>query len=67
MHRQDNSKYLLFIEPKIEDKLKTPINDDLVELMKMALSKASEGTSNYSSLEDFGSFRTGSGFKGVHN
>lgn len=66
MHRQDNSKYLLFIEPKLEDKLKNPINDDLVELMKMALSKANEGVSNYSDLNDFGSFQPGSGFKGIH-
>lgn len=28
MHREDNSKYLLYIEPKKEDKLSVPINDD---------------------------------------
>jgi hypothetical protein len=33
MHREDNSKYLLYIEPKVIDKLKEPINDELVEIM----------------------------------
>jgi hypothetical protein len=67
MHREDNSNYLLFIEPSAEDKLKVPINDELTDLMEMALSKAKEGVSNYSSLEDKkGTFRQGSGFKGRH-
>lgn len=81
MHREDNSKYLLYIEPKAIEKLKNPIDDELTELMEMAISKAEEGTANYSSLDDMGdgydwvyggvtkripSHRTGSAYKGVH-
>ena len=54
MHRNDKSKYLLYIEPKKEEKLKEPINDELTELMEMALSKAKAGTSRYSHLDDMG-------------
>lgn len=81
MHRDDKSKYLLYIEPKKGDKLNEPIEDNLTKLMEMALSKSQEGTANYSSLEDMGdgydweyggvkrrlpSHRTGSGYKGRH-
>ncbi len=81
MHREDNSKYLLYIEPSAQDKLKEPINDELTQLMEMALSKAERGTANYSNLQDLGdgtdwthkdktyrvtSFRGGSGYKGFH-
>lgn len=81
MHRDDKSKYLLYIEPKKEDKLESPIDDNITKLMEMALSKSEEGTANYSSLEDMGdgydweygsvkkripSHRTGSAYKGVH-
>lgn len=54
MHREDNSKYLLYIEPKAIDKLKEPINDELVEIMKLALFKAKSGAASYSKLEDMG-------------
>ena len=64
MHREDDSNYLLFIEPSALDKLKEPINDELTVLMEMALSKAKLGTSHYSSLDDRGTFRQSSGFRG---
>jgi len=32
MHREDNSKYVLYIEPKKEDKLSEPINDELTQI-----------------------------------
>ena len=54
MHRDDKSKYLLYIEPKKEEKLKEPINDELTELMEMALSKAKAGISRYSYPSDMG-------------
>lgn len=81
MHRDDQSKYLLYIEPKKEDKLDTPIEDNLTKLMEMALSKGKKGTANYSDLKDMGdgydwvyngktnripSHRTGSAYKGSH-
>ena len=54
MHRDDNSKYLLFIEPKKEEKLNTPINDELTEVMELALSKAKKGVSRYSDKDNDG-------------
>lgn len=72
MHREDTSLYLLYIEPKLEEKLSDPIEDELVQLMEMALSKAKQGGSMYSNKENNGlidgkpAFRTGSAFKGSH-
>jgi hypothetical protein len=66
MHRNDNSKYLLYIEPKASEKLQNPIEDELTELMEMALSKSKGGGANYSDLEDSGSFREGSAWRGTH-
>lgn len=81
MHRDDKSKYLLYIEPKKEDKLKEPINDELTELMEMALSKAKKGAANYSDTNDNGveyewtwngksmmipSFHTNTAYRGFH-
>ena len=54
MHRADNSKYLLYIEPKAKEKLQEPINDELTVLMEWALTKAKQGASHYHRLEDKG-------------
>ena len=51
MHRNDNSKYLLYIEPKSSEKLQNPIEDELTQLMEMALSKSKRGAANYRSEE----------------
>lgn len=67
MHRADNTKFLLFIEPKREEKSSTPFNDDFVEVMKMALDKAKEGVSNYSRSDEEPVFSEGAGYKGVHH
>ena len=67
MHRDDNSKYLLYIEPKASEKLQKPIEDELTQLMEMALSKSKRGGANYSDLEDPGnSFQEGSAWRGTH-
>ena len=72
MHREDTSLYLLYIEPKLEEKLQEPIEDELVQLMELALSKAKEGGSIYSNKENNGlidgksAFRAGSAFRGSH-
>ena len=66
MNRNDNSKYIIYIEPKREEKLKSPINDELTSLMEMAISKAKKGTSLYMESKDNGSFRENMSFKGVH-
>jgi hypothetical protein len=62
MHREDNSKYLLYIEPKVNEKLTEPINDELVECMEMALSKSQKGAARYSDINDMGD-----GFDWNHN
>ena len=67
MHRTDNSKFLLFIEPRKEDKLTNPIDDNLTAIMKHALEQAERGTSNYSSLDTEERFQIGGGWKGVHH
>jgi len=81
MHREDDSKYLLYIEPKSSDKLETPIDDEITQIMELALSKAKKGIANYSSLTDVGdgydwmykdkairvpSFREKNGYMGYH-
>ena len=77
MHRDDKSKYLLYLEPKKEDKLKEPINDEYTELMEMALSKSKKGASRYMDTNDNGvsfefrgqtipSFQEKNAFKGHH-
>lgn len=66
MNRIDNSKYLLYIEPKASEKLKDPIIDEYTKMMEYALSKSKKGVSKYSDREDDGTWRSGSGFKGIH-
>ncbi len=67
MHRDDTSKYLLYIEPKASEKLKSPIEDELTQLMEMALSKAISGGADYDGKEmDGSSFRSGTGWRGTH-
>ena len=36
MHRNDDSVFLLYIEPKKEDKLKEPIEDEVTHIMEKA-------------------------------
>ncbi len=66
MHRIDNSKFLLFIEPDKSERSKEPINDDLTKVMQHALTKAKKGISNYSNPNDEPSFSPGANYKGVH-
>lgn len=66
MHRSDNSLYLLYIEPKKEDKSKEPLDDMLTDAMALALTKAIYGSSSYSDLNCNGRFRHGSGYMGTH-
>lgn len=52
MHRNDNSIFLLYIEPKKEEKLSTPINDELTQLLEMALLRAEKGAADYQNKMD---------------
>ena len=66
MHREDNSKYLLYIEPKVSKKSKTPVEDELVKLIETALAKSKSGNASYSNLDDDGSWHDDGGWKGSH-
>lgn len=55
-----NSKMLLFIEPSIGDKSVEPVDDELVEVMDLALSEAKRG------CYDGGVFREGGRWRSVH-
>lgn len=66
MHREDNSNYLLFIEPLAINKAKEPLNDKIVKLMEIALENSVPGISSYSNLDDRGFFREDSMYKGFH-
>lgn len=66
MHRIDNTKFLLFIEPTAEEKLNVPIEDKYTKLMEYALTKAKLGAANYSAIGEEPNFREGSGWRGFH-
>ena len=56
MNRDDKSKFLLYIEPKKEEKSKEPVIDNITNVLTFALSKAKKGAGNYSNrigVEDF--------------
>ena len=67
MHREDNSRFLLYIEPKKEDKSQQPINDEITEIMELALKEAESGTGSYSSLDTVEYFRSGDAYLGFHS
>lgn len=67
MHRNDNSKYLLYIEPNKSQKNSQPVEDDLTKTMERALACSKSGTASYSDIKDKGTFREGSGYKGFHS
>jgi hypothetical protein len=66
MHRNDTSKFLLYIEPKKEEKLLYPVEDDITKLIEMAFSKSDPGSANYSDTSENEKFREGSGWRGFH-
>lgn len=67
MHRTDNSKFMLFIEPDKSMKSATPINDELTEIIGLAVDSAVCGTSNYSHLDEKEFFEPDGGYKGIHH
>jgi hypothetical protein len=66
MHRIDNSRFLLYIEPQLKDKSSEANNDEYTQIMELALSESQEGTANYSNTTEKENFRTGGGYKGTH-
>lgn len=67
MHRIDNTCFLLFIEPKKEEKLEIPLDDESSQIMKVALTEAKRGMSNYSRLNEMPYFHVCNGYKGYHS
>ncbi len=66
MHRIDNSKFLLYIEPNKEDKSEIPINDEITGLMAIAFMESKGGVANYSKLEEVENWKESMGYRGVH-
>lgn len=66
MHRDDSSKFLLYIEPKKEEKLNQPIEDELTEFIEFAFSKSVSGIANYSKIDSEPAHKQSSGWRGWH-
>lgn len=66
MKRNDESRYLLYIEPKKEKKSEFPVEDDLLYALERALEESIKGTSNYGDPDCTGSFRENCAYKGFH-
>ena len=66
MHRIDDSRFLLYIEPKKEEKLIVPIYDELPDLLASALSHAKSGIANYSDVGETETFEEGDTWRGIH-
>lgn len=66
MHREDNSLYLLYIEPKNYNS--HGLSDEWTKLMNEVfnLPETKEGIASYSNLESNGHFILGAGYKGSH-
>lgn len=66
MHREDDSKFLLYIEPKKENKSEVETNDLYVAALEHAMSFAKEGTASYSKTDIEPRFDEGGRWKGWH-
>jgi hypothetical protein len=66
MYRADNSRFLLYIEPPKEEKSEFPVEDEISQIMIVALYEAKAGVSYYSQLNEPPRFVSGSGYKGYH-
>jgi len=66
MHREDNSRFLLYIEPKHEQKSNDPINDGVTKAVEISFSRSISGTADYSDKHSNGNFREGGSWRGWH-
>lgn len=68
MIRDDDSQFLLYIEPKKEEKLIEPINDEFTQLIVKAYNNAKKGISNYNITNDNINifFKENRGWMGIH-
>ena len=67
MHREDASRYLLYIEPDKSFKSEHSVDDDITDIMEFALFESITGSSGYSNLECAGKFTPRNGYRGVHH
>jgi hypothetical protein len=56
MHRNDKSRFLLYIEPSKNEKSLEPILDNITLLLEHAFSKAKKGNANYSEIDNDAEF-----------
>ncbi|MHC1775537.1 MAG: hypothetical protein AB9834_09005 [Lentimicrobium sp.] len=66
MHRTDASPFLLYIEPRKEEKSANPAVDEITQIMQVALSEAKTGISNYTEADKPPRFIRNSGYRGFH-
>lgn len=66
MHRNDKSKFLLYIEPSKSEKSEHPISDELTEFVEFALSEGVAGIANYSRVKESPNHVAGDGWRGRH-
>jgi hypothetical protein len=66
MHREDKSKYLLYVEFNPKDKCEFAVEDELTTCIEQMMERAKEGSSFYSIIEDNGTFHENSGYRGCH-
>lgn len=71
MHREDDSCFVLYIEPYPDQKSAEPIDDELTRKLEAALGQAKKGIASYDDLKvgfglgkDF--FSEGGGYRGFH-
>ena len=66
MHRIDNSKFLLYIEPTVDQKSKEPVNDEITKIVAQCLKNSKPGTANYRNIESDGVHEADNAWKGTH-
>lgn len=59
MHRIDNSRFLLYIEPPKTEKLEIPVIDETTEIMETVFKNAILGVGNYYEIDKPEIFQTG--------
>lgn len=65
MVRDDQSKFLLYMEPFLNERTSVAIDDSWTELMDFVLSESEKGVANYSKPKEKESFTCGA-YKGFH-
>ncbi len=66
MHREDESRFVLYIHPPLDQKLAEPIDDDLTRKVEAAFAQAVSGAANYSQVGQPERFDRGNGWRGWH-